>query len=122
MIKNCHKNIMGTISFDGKFPGMRKEQDFIVYPMQDSGVEITIQSDHRFGKINLNTGESIISANRAQYANSVWLAICIATKKSISFVLSAEDCQTLRQWVKSSGGVEVGSGGVVCDNTGAIAL
>ena len=32
MISNIHKNCMGTVSFDAKFAGMRKPQDFIVYP------------------------------------------------------------------------------------------
>ena len=30
MISNIRKNIMGTVSFAGKFDGMRKAQDFIV--------------------------------------------------------------------------------------------
>lgn len=122
MITNCKRNCMGTVSFDGKFPGMRKPQDFIVYPMQDSGEIITIQSDHRFGSIDLATGKGILSANRAQYANSIWLAICRATKTAIAIELAAEDLQTLRGWIKSTGGTEVGTAGVVCDNTGALAL
>lgn len=121
-ITNCKRNIMGTVSFDGQFPGMNKPQDFIVYPMQDSGEEIRIQSDHRFGSINLATGEGIISANRAQYANGMWLQLCQIRGTAKTFTLSAEDTQTLRQWVKSTGGVLVGSAGVLSDNVGAMAL
>lgn len=112
---------MGTLSFDGQFNGMRKPQDFIVYPMQDSGERITIQSEHRFGSIDLADGKGILSANRAQYANSVWLMVCIRAMKVTPIQLSAEDLQTLRQWVKSTGGLEVG-GCVKSDNTGAMAL
>lgn len=121
-IRNCKRNIMGTVSFDGQFPGMRKPQDFIVYPMQDSGENITIQSDHRFGQIDLGTGEGIISANRPQYANAPWLGLCVINKTATTFQLDVEDRQTLRQWVKSTGGVEVGSSFVHCDNTGALSL
>ena len=121
-ITNCKKNIMGTISFDGKFQGMRKPQDFIVYPMQDSGTEIRIQSEHRFGRMDLETGKGIMSANRAQYANSQWLSYCQATKTSIEFTLEHEELQVLRQWIKSTGGVLVGQSFVKCENIGALAL
>lgn len=43
---NYRRNIMGTVSFDGIAPGMRKPQDFIVCPMQDSGEQISIQMKH----------------------------------------------------------------------------
>jgi hypothetical protein len=122
MITACKRNIMGTVSFDGKFPGMRKPQDFIVYPMQDSGENITIQSNHRFGKIDLGTGEGIISENRAQYATSITLSLSIMKKTAVHFTLATEDRETLRQWIKSTGGVEVGASFVKCDNTGALAL
>jgi len=120
-INNCKKNIMGTVSFDGLTKGMRKPQDFIVYPMQDSGEVVTIQSDHRFGKLDLATGRGVLSANRAQYANSIWLSLCIATKNAIQIQVCAEDLQTLRGWIKSTGGLLVG-GCVQSDNTGALAL
>lgn len=121
-ITGCKRNIMGTVSFDGQFPKMRKPQDFIVYPMQDSGPVITIQSDHRFGQIDLDTGKGVVSASRAQYANSVWLAMSLRAGTAVDFELTAEDRQTLRQWIKSTGGIEVGSSFVKCDNTGAMAL
>lgn len=113
---------MGTVSFDGKFQGMRKPQDFIVYPMQDSGENICIQSDHRFGQIDLATGKGVLSANRAQYANAPWLGLCVINNTAIDVELSVEENQTLRQWIKSTGGVEVGASFVKCDNTGALAL
>lgn len=122
MITNCHKNIMGTVSFDGRFPGMNKAQDFIVYPMQDSGEIITIQSDHRFGRLDLATGKGLLSAHRAQYANGVWLAMCVLAGNARPFELPVEEVQTLRQWIKSTGGIEVGNSIVKCDNTGALAL
>ena len=121
-ITNCKRGIMGTVEFDGQFPGMRKSQEFIVYPMQNSGEEISVQSDHRWVQINLATGKGVISANRASYANRPWLLFCVATGTAVAFQLEAEELQTLRQWVKSTGGIEVGSSIVKSDNTGALAL
>jgi hypothetical protein len=122
MISNCHKSIMGTLSFDGKFPGMRKAEDFIIYPMHDSGTEIRIQSDHRFGCIDLDSGAVLLSARRADYANAAWLTVCQIRGTAVRFTLAEEDRQTLRQWVKSTGGILVGSSFVKTDNTGAMAL
>ena len=122
VIQNCKKNIMGTVSFDGHFEGMRKPQDFIVYPMQDSGECINIQSDTRWGNIDLATGRGLLSAPRAQYANRLWFTLCYAQGRVSKIELSAEDLQTLRGWIKSTGGLLVGSSFVRCDNTGALAL
>jgi hypothetical protein len=124
-ITNCKKNCMGTISFDGLFKGMRKPQDFIVYPMQDSGENIAIQSDHRFGKIDLATGAGVLSENRAQYANHPWFQLCLLRGTAVQIQLAAEDLQTLRGWIKSTGGPMVGGNNalrIFCDNTGAMAL
>lgn len=55
IVQNC----MGTLSFEAKFNGMRKPQDFIVYPMK-AGNEtgrILIQSDTRIGYIYLDSGK-----------------------------------------------------------------
>jgi hypothetical protein len=113
---------MGTVSFDGKCSGMRKAQDFIVYPMQDSGEIITIQSDHRFGQIDLANGKGILSANTTGHAGAAWLGLSVMRKTAVDVELAAEDLQTLRQWVKSTGGILVGSSIVKSDNTGALAL
>lgn len=118
MITNCSKNIMGTVSFDGKFSGMRKAQDFIVYPMQDAGEMVKIQSNTRIGKINLFDGLVTMSQPHTNGAHFIHLSL----DKPVFTMLSKEDCQTLRQWIKSTGGTEVGSSFVKCDNTGAIAL
>lgn len=123
MISNCHKNMMGTVSFDGKFPGMRKAQDFIVYPMHDSGTEIRIQSGNRFGRIDLDDGKTILSASSGSaHAGGTWLTVCEIRGTASRFVLAEEDRATLRQWVKSSGGLLVGRSIVLTDNTGAMAL
>jgi len=62
-VENIKKNCMGTISFDGKFKGMRKYQDFIVYPLDknNDALKIKIQSDTRIGYIKLDDGKVIMS-------------------------------------------------------------
>jgi hypothetical protein len=94
MIANCHKNIMGTVSFDGRFAGMRKAQDFIVYPMQDSGPLIKIQSNNRMGQLNLDTGELILSPTARCHAGFLWLQLSVARKTATVETLPAEELQT----------------------------
>ncbi len=122
MISNIKKNIMGTASFDGKFAGMRKAQDFIVYPMQDSGEVVSVQSDNRFGRIDLATGSVLMSAAATCHAGADWFRACQIRRTCKIDTLPAEELQTLRQWIKSTGGIEVGQSFVKCDNTGALAL
>lgn len=117
MIRNIHKNIMGTCSFDGQFNKMRKPQDFIVYPMQDSGQRIKVQSDTRIGIIDLFNGLVTMSQPHSSGAYFIHLQ-----EKPVFSMLAKEDCETLRGWIRSTGGVEVGASLVKSDNTGAIAI
>lgn len=119
MITNIKRNILGTISFDGQFGKMRKAQDFIVYPKQDAGSHIIIQSDHRFGRLDLETGVGIISANRGQYANGMWLSICVSNGTAEPIALPESDKNALREAIRSTGGLLVGDSIVKCDNIGA---
>ena len=122
MISNIHKNIMGTISFDGQFGKMRKAQDFIVYPCQDAGSVIKIQSDHRFGYLDLANGVGILSANRAQYANGQWLSFCRANGTAEPIALDETERETLRAAIRSTGGLLVGESFVKCENIGAFSV
>jgi hypothetical protein len=121
MITKIKKNCVGTTDIIAKFPKMRKEQSFVVYPMQDSGPIIHIQSDNRFGKIDLDNGRVSISTPK-NYANSLHLHNDIAKEKSSNFFLAEEDRLLIRDWVRSSGGVETGSAGLKVSNIGAMAL
>ena len=55
-----------------KTANMKKEQDFTLYPY-DGGDYIYLQSDKRFSRFNLRTGEGIINATNRNYANSIYL-------------------------------------------------
>lgn len=116
MITNIRRNIMGTTSFDGKFPGMRKAQDFIVYPMKDSAESAMIQSDTRIGRINLQTGEILMSKPVSSGAYSVHLMFAKVIGK-----LSGEDLLLLKAGIFGSAHGHAGTNGVVfCDNSAAL--
>lgn len=121
-IGNIHKNIMGTTSFDLRVDGMRKNQEFVVYPMQsgDGSQVIRIQSDHRFGYLDLATGKGELSANYPQYANSQRFAIDKATGRTVKFELRNVDNEALRLFIFTTAGNLVGSSVVKCDNSNAI--
>lgn len=108
-ISNFRKNIMGTASFDGKFDGMRKAQEFIVYPVRPGmfcSYTVKIQSDNRLGQVDLDSGEVIIELNRQP-----------AVKAG---KLSAEDLLLLKANVFASASAKAGSNGAIyCDNSGA---
>ena len=46
--------------FKLKFTGMRKEQDFLIYPYS-GGDDVLLQSDTRICRLNLKTGETLLS-------------------------------------------------------------
>lgn len=113
MLSNIHTNIMGTVSFDGQFKGMRKPQDFIVYPVKDDGHPMTnarIQSDKRSGFVNLNSGNVVIL--EGAYFNG-------AVKNTDK--LSAEELLSFKAAIFSTASGKAGSNGIVfCDNSGAL--
>lgn len=56
MISDIKKNRVGTLSFTMKGLGMRKAQEFVVYPGKDACNMVTIQSDTRIGKLDTTNG------------------------------------------------------------------
>lgn len=56
-----------------KLANMNKPADFIVYPIKPDDEYVRIQSDHRFARINLTTGEGLVSRNVANHPNSIHL-------------------------------------------------
>ena len=123
MITNIHTNRMGTVSFNGKFGKMRKEQDFVVYPMSgdSDGKTITIQSEHRFGYVRIETGKFVLSANHAQYANSQKLAMDMANLKAEAGQIPSDELEALKTAIRGTAGAMVGNNGmrVFCDNSNA---
>lgn len=123
MIANIKGNIMGTVSFDGKFAGMRKAQDFIVYPLKKSDLlkveYVEIQSDTRFGKIDVASGKVYLSKAKAGGAYAMDLALTGA----LADKLDAEELLMLKAAVMGDANENAGKNGLVyCDNGGAAAI
>jgi hypothetical protein len=118
MISNIHRNCMGTTSFDAKFPGMRKAQDFIVYPMH-SGNDATkamIQSDTRIGFIHMESGTITLSKPRAGGAYGVHL-----NGAQVVGRLSSENLLMLKAEIFGSAHGNAGTNGIVyTDNSAAV--
>jgi len=114
MLSNIHRNIMGTTSFDGLFPGMRKAQDFIVYPMHAGNDASTakIQSDNRIGRIELATGKVFIAKAKGMYSQMFAQYV---------YTLSGEELFMLKAEIFSSAHGKAGTNGVVyTDNSAAL--
>ena len=111
------RNIMGTTDIEMKITGMRKPQDFIVYPIgkDDAGNVITIQSDTRIGQINLVKGVGVMSQSHQGGAYFVHLQM----DKLTSFELSEKDLKDLKAFINKTSGANVGSSMIKSDNSGA---
>lgn len=111
------KNIMGTASIIMKLKGMKKPQDFIVYPKssEEAGKPTMIQSDTRIGLLDLNTGRGIMSQSHSNGAYGYHLA----ADKKVAFMISEKDLQLIKDEISKTRGSKVGSNGVFSDNSGA---
>lgn len=107
------RNIMGTLSFDLKLKKMRKSQDFIVYPAQEKSDYILIQSSTRFGKIEMTSGEGLMSQS---HANGAYAYHFQADKKD-KFQLSEEQLSQLKEELAKTAGKKVGSSVIFSDNS-----
>jgi len=56
---------MKFIREEFKFTGMRKPQDFVIYPCLATDSEVLLQSDNRIMRVRLNDGKAILSSNRS---------------------------------------------------------
>ncbi len=117
-ISNMKRNVMGTLSFDMKVEGMKLPQDFIVYPMNAGDTSIKIQSDKRFGRLNLSTGEGIMNKKNVNNASSIHLS----RGDNMTFKLTSSQLSALKNAIKNTGGKSVGNAGVSSDNSGAMEL
>ena len=121
MISNIHKNNMGTISFDAKFAGMRKPQDFIVYPMKagDETQRPVIQSDTRIGTVCLQTGNVRMSRPHTGGANFMHMSM----ERALIDKIPQEDLFSLKAHIMSTAHGAAGkaeNGIVQTDNSGAL--
>jgi hypothetical protein len=118
MISNIHRNNMGTVSFDAKFKGMRKAQEFIIYPVgpKDDPEILKIQSDTRIGFIGMLTGMVSLCPPVSSGAYNHHLSLVKPVE-----ILHADDLHAIKRHVFTSAGPAVGNNGmVVTDNSGAL--
>lgn len=111
------KNCMGTVSFEHQFSGMRKPQDFIVYPMH-AGRDTSramVQSDTRIGYVDLTTGAVTMAGPRAGGAYAPLLPYAKPLEP-----LSGEDLLILKAAIFATASGRAGSHHVVTDNSAAI--
>jgi hypothetical protein len=114
-ITSPRKNIMGTLSFSMKFGGMRKPQEFIVYPVTSESDVIRIQSDTRFGIIGMKNGDGLMSQSHSSGAYGHHMS----TDKLIPFSLNIDQLEDLKEMLAKTSGKSVGSSIIKSDNSGA---
>jgi hypothetical protein len=110
-------NIMGTTTLDLKIKGMRKPQDFIVYPIstEEAGKPITIQSDTRFGYLDLSSGRGLMSQSHANGAYSYHFA----ADKKVPFKISETDVKKIKEHLASKASSKAGNSVIFSENSGA---
>lgn len=118
------KNCLGTMSFTLKLGKMKKAEEFTTYPIQsdDDGKYIHLQSDHRWAALETNSGKIVVSARRAQYANYIWLRMCMANGTAETDLATAEQLETMLNAVRSTANPMAGGNNalrVFCDNSNA---
>lgn len=118
IITNIEKSIMGTMKFDAKFPGMRKAQNFIVYPMEKGAENIHVQSDSRYAIIDTTTGNAEITGSASGHHNSWLLYYQRAKGQTKLFTVPAADLSELKMKIFITAGM-VGDHGIVSDNSAA---
>jgi hypothetical protein len=118
MIEKITKNCMGTLDITAKFNGMRKAQEFIVYPIKadDSPNRLLVQSDSRIGYIYLNSGVVEMSPARSGGSYAPHLMF-----RKVIDNLSTEEIAGIKFRLVQTADKMAGSNGahVFCDNSGA---
>jgi hypothetical protein len=112
---------LGTAIFTLQFNGMRKPEEFIVYPIKDKTDNIQFQSSTRWAELNTNTKTFEISARRQQYANYVWFQVCKYNGTTKTEEITEEDYNTIIKKIASTVGSLVGNNflNIKCDNSAA---
>lgn len=98
---------MNTKHITMKVANMRKPQSFILYPYS-GGDDIILQSDGRFARVNLRTGEGVIDSKNHNYPNSITLAM-----SSLKFQLPEDVKLDLQSYLWHNNGKDGNVSGVV---------
>jgi len=116
-VLSIKKNIMGTISIEMKAQGMRKPQDFIVYPIDEDAKNITIQSSTRIARIDVN-GKGKMS--RPHSGGAYFLHLQIDKLTEVEF--AEDDWKVIKSQIMSTAGEAVGKSFIKSNNSGAVSI
>ncbi len=116
-------NCLGTTDINMTVPGARKEQEFTVYPIsrgEDARV-ITIQSETRFGRIDLSTGTGTVTPAHRGGAFGPHYTRALINGTMVKFDISIEDVNRIKMQIFGTTDSEAGGRtGVFSDNSGAV--
>lgn len=119
MLTRYRRNCLGTLDFTAQFPGMRKPQEFVVYPMHDgdAALRVKVQSDTRIGWVDLHTGAVWLSRPHASGAYNSHLS-----EARPVVVLDGETLLVFKSQIAATSGPSVGRNaiGMTTDNSAAI--
>jgi len=123
-IVSMKKDCLGTMEFTLKIGKMKKAESFCTYPIQngDSGDKVYLQSHHRWAELNTQTGEIIMSARRAQYANSMWLLECRIKGTDEIDKATSEQLEQMLSAIRKTASPMAGGNNILsmfCDNSNA---
>lgn len=119
-LKGINKNCLGTLSIELRIKGMRKFQDFTTYPINKESTSITIQSDTRIARLNLD-GKGEMSRPHQNGAYFHHLSI----DKLTHFEFNKKDWQQIVEYLGLTESREAGkkeNGVISSDNSGAISI
>ena len=115
---------LGTMDFVFRIGKMKKAEEFCTYPIQknDSTDKVYFQSSHRWAELNTKTGAIIMSARRAQYANKIWLGMCIVNDTAEYDKATPEQLDTILSEIRKTASPNCGGNNILsmfCDNSNA---
>lgn len=112
-VQKLGRNCMGTLDITMRIKGMRKDQEFITYPISKDSTNITIQSDTRIAIVDLDgNGKMSRPHSNGAYFHNYQL------DKLTPFKFDKKDWQQIVEYI----GLTEGNGTnkvVKIDNTGA---
>jgi hypothetical protein len=94
MVSNVRKSTI-CIRFDGKFANMRKEQNFVIYPISQNDEYMKIQSEGRFGLVDKN-GRLVLTSKNANYSNYASLISEMRNKTAKGDLITPEEMEMIR--------------------------
>jgi len=100
VITNVRKNRVGTTSFDLFGLGMRKADDFVVYPIQVGTTRILIQSSTRMGILDPANNAICLTKPRSSGSNSLHLQMDQPLRR---YEIEPQEMEKLVSTIRSTG-------------------